>query len=254
MKRVLLLSALSALLGLPAAAWGGALPRDNLTSFACRQALDPTSRSVSVKAVMRPVKDTRGLSLRFDLLEKAAGRIRSLTGAGDLGIWLMPTDATLGQRSGDVWQLTKAVYNLEAPASYRFRVTFRWLGAHGRILTTAVQQTRSCRQRELRPDLLVRSVSVAAIPNKPHEESYTAVIANAGASAAGPFQVLFTPGDSSPPQSRTVDRIAAHSSRRLSFVGPVCDAGSPPTVVADSTNQVDDPDRNNNALTVTCPA
>ena len=32
------------------------------------------------------------------------------------------------------------------------------------------------------------------------------------------------------------------------FVGPLCDAGSPPTVVADSTDQVDDYDRNNNAI------
>ena len=134
-----------------------------------------------------------------------------------------------------MWELTKAVSNLDAPAIYRFRVTFRWLGAHDKVLATAVTQSGSCAQRELRPDLLVRSVAVAAIPHKPHKQRYAAVIADRGASGAGPFQVLFTPGDGSAPQTQTVSRIDAHSSRRLSFVGPLCDAGSPPTVVADSS-------------------
>jgi hypothetical protein len=256
MRRFLLLLALLALpaaSGGPAAATAKGPPRYDLTSFACQRALDPPRRSVSVKAVMRPVPGTRKLSLRFDVLETAAGATRSLTGVGDLGIWLSPHDPTLGRLSGDLWELNKTVSNLDAPASYRFRVTFRWLGAHDKVLATAVAQTGSCAQRELRPDLLVRSVSVTAIRHKPHEERYTALIANRGASGAGPFQVLFTPGDGSAPQTRTVTHLGAHSARRLSFVGPACDSGSPPTVVADSTDEVDDYDRDNNAMTVTCP-
>lgn len=237
-----------------APATGKAPPRYALTSFACQRALDPTGRSVSVRAVMRPVAGTRRLSIRFDLLQRAGHTSRSLSGAGDLGIWLTPRNATLGQRAGDVWQLDKAVSNLDAPASYRFRVTFRWLGAHGRVLAIAAQQSASCVQRELRPDLLVRSVAVAAIPNRLHQQRYTAVVANAGASAAGPFRVLFTPGDGSPSQGLTIDRLDAHSARRVSFAGPECVAGSPPTVVADSASQVDDVNRNNNTMTVTCPA
>ena len=229
-------------------------PRDTLTAFVCQRALDPPNRSVSVKAVMRPVTGTRSLSLKFDLLEKQAGATRILTGAGDLGVWLSPKDPTLGRRSGDIWELTKAVSNLDAPARYRFRVTFRWLGTHGRVLATAVRQSASCTQRELRPDVLVKSVAVTAIAHKPHKLRYTAVIADAGASGAGPFQVLFTPGDGSTSQTHTVTHIAAHSSRRLSFVGPLCTAASPPTIVADSADQVDDADRDNNAMTVTCPS
>lgn len=256
MRRFLLLPALLALLAVgagSAAATAKAPRRYDLTSFACQRALDPASRSVSVTAVMRPVQGTRSLSLKFDLLEKTAGATRSLTGAGDLGIWLSPKDPTLGRRSGDVWELNKAVYNLEAPAVYRFKVTFRWFGAHDKVLATAVMQSGSCKQRELRPDLLVRSVSVAAIPHQAHKQRYTVLIADRGASAAGPFQVLFTPGDGSAPQTRSVARVDAHSSLQLSFVGPLCDAGSPPTVVADSTDEVDDYDRDNNAMTVTCP-
>jgi hypothetical protein len=256
MRRFLPLLALLALVdaALPATASTKVAPRDTLTAFVCQRALDPPNRSVSVKAVMRPVTGTRSLALKFDLVEKQAGARRILTGAGDLGVWLSPKDPTLGRRTGDIWELTKAVSNLDAPASYRFRVTFRWLGVHGKVLATATGQSAACTQRELRPDVLVRSVAVTAIPRKPHKQRYTAVIANSGASGAGPFQVLFTPGDGSPSQTHTVAHIPAHSSRRLSFVGPLCTAASPPTIVADSADQVDDSDRDNNAMTVTCPA
>lgn len=255
MRRLLPLAAFVVLaLGPVSATASTTSPRDALTSFACQRALDPPNRSVSVKAVMHPVTGTRALSLKFDLLETAAGTTRSLTGAGDLGVWLSPKDPTLGRRLGDVWELTKAVSNLDAPAGYRFRVTFRWLGAHAKVLATAVRQSGSCTQRELRPDLLVKSVSVTAIAHKPHKQLYTTVIANRGASSAGPFEVLFTPGNGSASQTHTVTRIDAHSSRRLSFVGPLCNPASPPTVVADSTNEVDDLSRDNNAMTVTCPS
>jgi hypothetical protein len=39
----------------------------------------------------------------------------------------------------------------------------------------------------------------------------------------------------------------------VSFIGPVCDASAPPSITADSTDQVDDFDRGNNTLTATCP-
>ena len=131
------------------------------------------------------------------LLERAAGTTRSLAGAGDLGTWRSPKDPTLGRRAGDVWMLRKTVSDLDAPARYRFRVTFRWLGVHGTVLATAVRDSGSCTQRELRPDLLVRGTTVTDITGAPARQRYTADIADAGATAAGPFAVLFTPGDGS---------------------------------------------------------
>jgi hypothetical protein len=229
-------------------------PRSNLTGFVCQNAMDPASRAVSAKAVMRPVDGTRAMSLKFDLVEKAGGVTHSLSGAGDLGVWLRPKDPTLGRRRGDVWQLNKSVYNLEAPAKYRFRATFRWLGAHGKVLSTVVRHTGNCVQKELRPDVLVRSVTVTAVAHHPRKQRYVAVIANRGATATGAFSVLFTPGAGAPSQTATLAHLRAKSSRKLSFVGPACNAGSPPTVVADPSDQVDDYDRDNNAVTVTCPA
>ena len=39
---------------------------------------------------------------------------------------------------GDTWELTKPVVNLPAPALYRFRVRFRWIGSHGHVIATDV--------------------------------------------------------------------------------------------------------------------
>ncbi|MBV9817982.1 MAG: hypothetical protein JOZ07_06475 [Solirubrobacterales bacterium] len=251
----MVIASLCSALALAAVAQAGTPPRSALQGFACHAALRPADRSVAIRAVMRPLPGTQSLQLRFQLLEQPAGSssFTEVTGGRGLGVWLTPQNPTLGQRPGDIWELTKPVLDLAAPARYHFRVSFRWIGAHDRVLSTEVRTSAACRQRELRPDLLVAGVAVSAISGRPGAQRYTATIANRGLTAAGPFQVLFTPGDGSAAQTRTL-RLGARASRREVFVGPVCNPASPPTVVADSLDQVDDYDRDNNALTVTCPA
>lgn len=233
---------------------GSGLPAQ-LTGFACARALDPANRAISVQAVMRPVAGTRAMAIQVALLEQPTGARAMLpVRSGDLGRWISPSEAGLGQRPGDVWRLDKAVVNLEAPAVYRFRVSFRWTGTRGRVIGRATRVSGLCRQRELRPDLLVRSLTAAPIAGDPSHDSYTAVIADRGASAAGPFEVLFAPGDGSAPQVREITRLGAGSSRQLEFTGPLCDPSAPPTVTVDAARQVDDLDRSNNAAGAVCPA
>jgi hypothetical protein len=229
-------------------------PRAQLRAFACQTALDPGDRSVSVTAVMRPVPGTRHMTVRFDLFSSQAGAGPTAIDVGDLGTWIKPSNPTLGQLPGDVWNLQKQVVPLAAPATYRFRVSFRWLGAHNRTLQTAERFSPRCHQRELRPDLVVQSIAVTPLPNQPHKELYTAVIANQGNSAAGPFLVLFAPGDGSATATRTVALLRPHSASSVDFVGPLCTAATAPTITADSALQVHDLDRANNVLTATCPA
>ena len=204
---------------------------------------------------MRPLAGTRHMSLKFDLLMSDGGSVRapSSCAPGISGLDL-PQDPTLGQLPGDVWNLRKQVVELGAPAVYRFRVLFRWTGAHGRVIGSAVRYSPRCRQRELRPDLLVDSIAVTPITGQPHHDLYTAVIANAGNSAAGPFDVLFAPGDGSATQTHTVGLLGPHSSAPRRSSGPLCTASAPPTITADSASQVDDLNRANNAMTATCPA
>lgn len=236
------------------AAAGAAPPRAQLRAFACQNALDPGNRSVSVTSVMRPIPGTTHMSVRFELFSAQAGGAPTPIHSGDLGTWIKPSNATLGQLPGDVWNLQKQVVPLAAPATYRFRVSFRWLGAHNAILGTAGLRSPRCRERELRPDLLVQSISVTALPNQPNSDLYTAIIGNQGNSAAGPFLVLFAPGDGSATTTSTVNLLGAHSTTALDFVGPLCTSASAPTITADSALSVHDLNRANNALTATCPA
>jgi CARDB protein len=229
-------------------------PRSQLTGFTCTRALDPGARAVAVQATMRPLVGTRKMAMRFELLQRSPGLPVQEVSAGDLGVWRTPPDPTLGQLPRDVWRLQKTVYNLDVPFTYQFRLTFRWTGVRGKVLGTATRYTKTCRQRELRPDLAVTSIAVAPIAAHPKKELYTAVIANQGLTGAGPFQVLFAPGDTSAPTSDTITFLGAGKSRTLTFVGPVCDSASPPTVSADSASQVDDFNRANNTLSAACPA
>jgi hypothetical protein len=233
---------------------GASLPRAHLKKFVCQRALDPPARAVSVSAVMRPLAGTRKMALRFELLSKVKlGGSFSAVSGGDLGIWIAPANPTLGQLSGDVWIFNKQVVDLAAPASYRLRVFFRWTGAHDRVLGTAVRDSPTCFQPELRPDLLVQSIAVVAIPGRPKMDRYVATIRNRGVTGAGSFEILFSPGGALPVQTKIVPGLAADTSTQREFIGPACSSVSAPTITVDPNNQIDDYDRSNNQMTAVCP-
>jgi CARDB len=233
-------------------------PRDELRSFVCQKALDPPARAVSIQAVMRPVTGTAKMQMRFDLMRQAApgGPFKVVRGKL-LGSWISPQNPTLGQLPDDVWILTHPVVDLAAPATYRFRVRFRWIGAQGQRLASAVQTSANCYQPELRADLLVRSLTVGASTasgsGQSAEDTYTAVVANRGQTGAGPFQVVLT-GAGGSPQTMTIGWLAAHSTVREQFVAPACTAGSPLTVTADPLHTIDESNFADNALSTVCPA
>src|SRR5437588_561385 len=236
-----------------AAAVSAASPHARLTGFTCHRALQPRDRMVAITAVMRPVPATHRMHLRFVLLRqwRRGGGFAEVSG-GDLDRWKSPPDATLGEHPGDVWRLRKPVLNLAAPATYRFRVTFRWTGAHGRRLSETDRFSRICYQPELRPDLLVAGITVKRANGNPGNDVYTAVIRNAGATGAGRFDVQFT--EAGAVRSQSVAGLGAHGTLRVTFIGPVCTPPGAPTVTVDPDHRVGDYDRANNSMTATCPA
>ncbi len=227
-------------------------PRDSLGSFVCQKALDPPSRGVSVQSVMRPVTGTAKMQMRFQLMRqlKPGGQFRSVHGRG-LGSWISPQDPTLGQRSGDLWIVNHPVVDLPAPATYRFRVSFRWYGSSGQQLSNAVQSSPNCYQPELRADLLVRSLTVTSLPSG--NDAYVAMIGNRGATGAGPVEVDLA-GPSSTTRTQTLGSVGPHSSARERFVAVPCTAGSNLTVTVDPLHTTDEYDFDNNTLTIPCPA
>ena len=163
-------------------------PNDQLRSFVCQKALDPPARAVSVQAVMRPVTGTSKMQMKFELMRQTKPHTRFVAVHGrGLGTWISPTDPTLGQQAGDVWILNHPVVNLAAPATYKFKVVFKWIGAQGQTLGMATQASPTCYQPELRADLLVRSLSVTPITSGPAagQWAYTAQIANRGLDRSG---------------------------------------------------------------------
>jgi hypothetical protein len=242
-------------LGVAGTAQAAFPPRARLRHLVCQHDLDPAARAVSVTAVMRPLPGTVKLALRFELLTRPGGATSfSVLGGGDLGSWIEPGNPTLGRRHGDVWLVNKQVVDLAAPAAYRFRVSFRWTGKHGRLLGTAVRRTPTCFQPELRPDLLVRVDAVHPVVGDPQRSDYFATIRNDGATAAGRFDVQFSPPGGGPVTTRAFDGLAAHSGLPVKFVGPACTPTSRPTITVDPSGEVDDANRANNTRTVVCPA
>jgi CARDB len=230
-------------------------PNDQLRAFVCQKALDPPARAVSVQAVMRPLTGTSKLQMKFELLRQTKPHARFVSAHGrGLGSWISPTNPTLGQRAGDVWIVNHPVVDLAAPATYKYRVTFKWIGAQGQTLGTAVQPSPTCYQPELRADLLVPSLSVTPITSgsAAGQWAYIADIANRGLTGAGPVQVVFADSGEVPIPA-TVAWVGAKSSARQRFVAPPCTAGSTLTVTVDPTRSVDEYDFANNVLTMACP-
>jgi len=227
-------------------------PRDQLRSFVCQKALDPPTRAVSVQAVMRPVSGTAKMQIRFDLTRRTKqGAPFKLVRGQFLGSWLTPENPTLGQRPGDVWIVNHPVVGLPAPATYRFRVSFRWLGSSGQKLSSAVQSSSSCWQPELRADLLVRSLTVTPLGSG--QASYVAVIGNRGLTAAGPVEVDLA-GVSAAKQAQTLGSVGPKSTARERFVAPTCTPGANLAVTVDPSHTIDEYDFANNVLTIACPA
>jgi CARDB len=231
-------------------------PTAQLKAFMCQKALDPPARALSIQAVMRPVTGTSKMEMKFDLMRqtKAHPRFAVVHGKG-LGSWLTPDNPTLGQRSGDVWIVNHPVVDLVAPATYKFRVTFRWIGAQGQTLATGVQTTSTCYQPELRADLYVKSLTANPITSGAGtgQWAYVAEIANRGLTAAAPVEVEFADAGSAP-VTETVASVGPKSTVRQRFVAPACVPGATLTVTVDPKQTNDEYTYANNVLTMACPA
>jgi hypothetical protein len=253
MKRILIVAGACCATSLPVAATAGAAqPTARLRSFACKQAVRPVARAVTVGAVMRPLRGTKRMALRFELFTRLKpGGDWTPVRAGDLGSWISPGDRTLGRRPGDVWIFNKSVGDLAAPAAYRYRVSFRWFGARQRVLRTTAVLSSVCSQPELRPDLAMQSIVVQPIPGRADRDHYFATIVNQGATAASSFRVQFVPGGGLPAEFRNVPRLAPRHTIQVAFAGPACTTAAS-SVTADPDGAVEDANRANNTETAAC--
>jgi hypothetical protein len=224
-------------------------PRASLAGLVCQTNLDPAARAISVTATIRPLPGTLKQYLRFVLFERVQGSTSWTTvqdPGSKLGQWvLVPTET-----------VSSPVANLAAPAAYRFEVSFKWTGAHGRLLGTATRESKVCQQPELRPDLTVDSIAIGVAPLHPHLDTFQAVIGDLGATGAGPFTVAVVYAHLGVLRTDdiTVQHIGPHVIKTVGGAGPACDAGTPVTVTVDPQDLIDVYSRSQATLATTCPA
>jgi hypothetical protein len=255
MRKLLLAGAiLAAGSALPTTVALAADQHSGLSNFVCHPAIKPGRRVVGVSAVMRPIPGTVRLSMRFQLYGTKSGHATPVRG-GDLGKWISPHDATLGQQPADVWVLKHPVTGVPVGSTYRFQVSFRWIGAGGSVIGASTRTSPKCWQPDMRPDLAVRSISVASVPGDPSHDQYVVWIANNGLTAAGGFAVAFTPGEGAgSEQTATFPQLGSHRTVSETFTGPACTSSTAPTVTVDPAYAVPDGNRANNTMTASCAA
>jgi len=222
----------------------------------CQRSPVLDQRTAAVSTWMRPIPNGRRLAVRVDLWERRPGQRWALrTDVPGLGVWVTPSDAGVGSRPGDVFKYRQAVGRLEVPAGYRFRVTFHWLDADGNVVRSGQRITSVCRQPDLRPDLVLRSVE--ARPAAGGLVRYVVRVGNEGESAVARVVVAATlPGDAAPGgHTRVVRALVPGATAVVRFTGPGCAAGEQPaSFVADPSNLVEESDEANNGVAAVCPA
>lgn len=114
---------------------------DAATLVQCQTAGEQVERSATFAGEMTTIAGTARMAMRIELLERAPGE----TGyhpvlAPGVGVWRA---ADPGVKT---YKHLEQVTNLAAPAYYRALITFRWDGAHGRVLRREERRSPRCAQ------------------------------------------------------------------------------------------------------------
>jgi hypothetical protein len=244
MRRIVITAAL--LVAALAPATASAAPAGAAKLVGCQSALDPAGRLAAFEGRMRTARGAARLQMRFTLQARSTERPRwhSLPAAG-FGRWLT-SDPGVGR-----YVYTKRVVALDAPASYRTIVRFRWLASDGRRLAGDRATSPVCRQHDLRANL--RPLGIEARPGADAEHArYVVPVANRGHTDAGPFDVVVSVEGTTLTPARAPE-LAAGETALVEVEGPPCADGQMLTVDVDPTGAVDERSEADNRLSVACP-
>jgi hypothetical protein len=212
----------------------------------CHTGSAPLDRFAVLSAQMGSVAQSARMQVRFDLTVRlgSSGAFKRVSAPG-LGAWRSSAPGV------DIFRYRKQVANLQSGAQYRALVRFRWLTDAGRTIQSTTRRTKTCKQPDLRPDLVAGQIT-AEPSGQPGRARYTVLVRNGGRTAAPSFTVGFAVGDQ-PQPGQTVQPLAVGDERELIFVGPRCDGLHPLRVSVDSDLAVDESSESNNARTAACP-
>jgi hypothetical protein len=208
----------------------------------CTTSALPAQRVVSFLGSMPAIAGAQVMRMRFDLERRMQGepRWRPLRGVPGFGAW----ERSDRGRAGFVFH--KRVDGLQAPASYRAVVGFRWEDVGGRIVRRAGRRTAACAQPDMRPNVVPGALT-GVFDARPGLAVYTLVVRNSGRSAAGAFSVRVGSG------TAEVAGLAPQQERTVLVVAPICLAGTATPTVVDADGRVDESSERGNAAARRCP-
>lgn len=196
------------------------------------------ARSAAFVGIMRAIKNSNRMWMRFTLLERAlpATGFQPLTVLG-LEEW---HKSRPGVRRFSFRQRVRA---LAEAAFYKVEVEFRWYDEDGNLLRQAFKRSRRCRQPGALPNLRVQRIG-----RRPNGQ-YFVRVRNVGRDVASGASVqLFVDGREA--GLVTLPDLVPEAVRGTVFTGPDCE-GSVQAVV-DPAAAVRESAEDDNALTVPC--
>ncbi len=248
MKRPLLICLACAVLAaifVPLAS--GLPPRATTAVDRCHSALSATERYAVFSGTMRSLRHGADrMQMRFDLFQrdKGAATFKHVAAPG-LGVW---NPANRGVRR---FRFRQKVANLSAPAAYRTVVSFRWLGAGGRVFSKASRVTTVCFEPDLRADLRIGRITGSRQPNE--RALYQVTVRNDGRTAAPGFDVSLDVNGAPVLPTQGLPALGAGTKQVLAFRGPRCSPGTSLVATADPDNRVDEADESDDVLSLPCP-
>ncbi len=218
----MLAAALTAVAAAPAA--GGVItlptPPATVKLVDCSREL----QAATFRGRMKSVEESTRMWMRFTLFEKHGAGFDLLAAPG-LARW-HKSRAGVG-----AFGYRQTVRGLQAGASYRMQVKYRWYSADGRLITRARRRSAVCRQFEQLPNLTVTVVE-ARETQVEGVLRYGVRVANTGVAPAAGVEVrMAVDGDML--DTTTVGLLDPGTSRVLGFRGPPC---------AESVSATVDPD------------
>ena len=237
-------------LALLAPAAGAAVPRSAAKAVlvSCERSAgeDTAARAAVFEGQMRTLRGAARMQMRFTLQARTPDTVRwSTVSAPGFGTWFSSGTGT------SRYVYTKRVEGLLAPASYRVQLRFRWLSADGRTLASTRRNSRTCRQPDPRPNLVVSSLALRPTA-RAGRYRYVAFVRNTGRSAADASELRMAVGGAELPFAPAI-ALEPGEGVEVAVEGPACAEGAPVDADADAADEVDESDEADNRFTRLCP-
>jgi hypothetical protein len=212
--------------GTAAAILAGAKPHASVKLRKCVSAAYYDGRLISFRARMARFSDTNApqtLRMRFDVYQRLDEdrQYRRLTADG-LGVWYSSSDAAT------IYQRDLTLSDVETAASYRVRVSYRWVTSGGTVEFRRRLNSVDCRQKRRLPQLRIAGARVVPVAGST-QMTHTLTIANSGGSEAVNVPVaLFVDGAS--PIVATIESIGPRQTVDVELLAPGCRVGAWATI------------------------